>query len=259
MSSIAKILLLDIETAPKIAYVWRFWKENISPKQVKDNGHIMSFAAKWLGEKEIFYEENRKDNDKRIIEKICHYLNEADMVIAHNGEQFDMKQIRARAVVHGITPPSPVKVIDTLKIAKREFGFPSNSLESLSNILGLKTKKGGHKRYPGFDLWLECLRGNDEAWLEMREYNIVDVLALEELYLKLRPWDTAHPNLAVYAENVEEVVCPKCGGNHVQWRGYSHTNIGKFHRYQCNDCGGWGRSRYSLLKKNENLLGNAAN
>jgi len=220
----------------------------------------MSFAAKWLNEGEIFYEENRKENDKKIIQKICHYLDLADIVVAHNGEAFDLKQIRARALVHNINPPSPVKIIDTLKIARAEFGFPSNSLEYLSTVLNLKTKKGGHKKYPGFDLWLECLRGNDEAWQEMRDYNIIDVLALEELYLRLRPWDTKHPNIAIYSDTQEdEPVCPKCGSFHIQWRGYSHTSVSKFHRYQCNDCGGWGRSRYSLLKKNENLLGNAVN
>jgi hypothetical protein len=254
-----KILVLDIETAPKVAYVWRFWKENISAKQVKEHGHMMSFAAKWLGEDEIFYEENRKENDRVLIEKVCYYLDQADMVIAHNGERFDMKQIRARAVVHGLSPPSPVKVIDTLKIAKNEFGFASNSLEYLTTILGCKVKKGGHKKFPGFELWLACLRGVEEAWVEMREYNILDILALEELYYKLRPWDTKHPNLAVYAEDNDKVVCPKCGGDHVQWRGYAYTNVGKYHRFQCVDCGGWGRGRYSVLPKNANLIANQAN
>lgn len=219
----------------------------------------MSFAAKWLGEDGIFYEDNRKDNDKRIVERICYLLNEADMVVAHNGDNFDLKQIRARAVVHGISPPSPVKIIDTLKIAKNEFGFASNSLEYLTTILGCKIKKGGHKKFPGFELWLECLKGNKEAWEEMKEYNIDDILALEELYEKLRPWDTRHPNLAVYAENKEDIVCPKCGESHIQWRGYAYTNVGKYARYQCQACGGWGRGRYTLLSKNENLITNQAN
>lgn len=255
----SKILIVDIETAPKIAYVWRFWKENISPKQVKQHGHIMSFAAKWLGADDITYVENRKEDDRKIVSRLCELLDQADMVIAHNGEGFDFPQIRARAVVHGIKPPSPFKAIDTYKIAKREFGFPSNSLEYLTNVLNCKTKKGKHSKFPGFELWLECLRGNDEAWAELREYNIVDVMSLEELYLKLRPWDTRHPNLAVYSEEVDKVLCPKCGGSHIQYRGYAYTSVGKFHRIQCQDCGGWSRTRYSLLPKNENLVVNAVN
>lgn len=248
-----KLLFLDIETAPKVALVWRFFKENISPKQVKEHGHIMSYAAKWAGDDEIFYEENRKDNDTKIVSSLCQLLDEADFVVAHNGQEFDFKQIRARAVVNGIKPPSPFKVIDTYKIAKREFGFPANSLEYLTMVLKCKHVKGGHRKFPGFELWLECLRGNEEAWSELREYNIEDILALEELYLKLRPWDTRHPNTAVMQEN-EELTCPKCGGNHLQYRGYAYTSVGKYHRLQCQDCGGWSRTRYTLLPKNENLL-----
>jgi hypothetical protein len=256
---LTKILVIDIETAPKVAYVWRFFKENISAKQVKEHGHIMSFCAKWLDGMEIIYEENRKDDDTKIVSRLCELLDEADFVVAHNGERFDFKQIRARAVVHGIRPPSPFKTIDTLIIAKREFGFPSNSLEYLTKVLGCKIKKDGHGKFPGFELWLECLKGNDEAWAEMKHYNIIDVLALEELYLKLRPWDTKHPSLAPYSEELEKPVCPKCGGDHMQYRGYAYTGVGKYHRLQCQDCGGWSRSRFTLLKKNANMVVNQGN
>jgi DNA polymerase elongation subunit (family B) len=254
----AKILILDIETAPKVALVWRFFKENISPKQVLQHGHIMSFAAKWLGDKEVEYEENRKENDKAIIERLIYFLDSADFVIAHNGDRFDIPQIRARALVHGLKPPSPVKVVDTYKVAKREFSFPSNSLEYLCTVLDCDTKKGGHKKFPGFELWLECLRNNEEAWKELKEYNIKDVVALEEVYLKMRPWITTHPSVVVYEETEDEAVtCPKCDSPNIQWRGYAYTQAGQFHRYVCNDCGGWARSRYQINKKNEALLTNA--
>lgn len=248
-----RILILDIETAPKVALVWRFFKENISPKQVLEHGHIMSFASKWLGNDEITYVENRKDNDKLIIEQLIYLLDEADIVVAHNGGRFDIPQIRGRALVHGLKPPSPVKIVDTCKIARKEFDFPSNSLEYLTKVLGCKVKKGSHKKFPGFELWLGCLRMDEEAWAEMKEYNIIDVLSLEELYIKMLPWIVDHPNLSVY-ENREDPLCPKCLSTEVQWRGHAHTNTGKYHRFQCNTCGGWGRSRYTLNKKNENLL-----
>ena len=174
----------------------------------------MSVAMKWLGEDEVFYFENRSDNDKLLVEKIVHYVDQADVVIAHNGKRFDLPKIRGRALVHGLKPPSPVKVIDTLLVARSQFGFTSNSLESLSKLLDLKTKKGGHKKYPGFELWLQCLKQNDEAWDEMREYNIDDILSLEEMYLKMRPWMTQHPNVAIMSsETLESPTCPKCGSN----------------------------------------------
>lgn len=244
-----KILILDIETAPKLAYVWRFFKENISPKQVKEHGHIMSFAAKWLGSEEVLYYENRETDDDALLSSLSQLMDEADAVVAHNGRDFDMKQIRARALVNGLKPLSPVKIIDTKIIAKKEFGFPSNSLEYLSKVLNLKNQKKSHAKFPGFELWQECLRGNPDAWAEMREYNIQDVLALEELYLLLRPWDTQHPNVTIYAEDNSQVACPKCGGFHLQRRGFAYTNVGKYQRFQCTDCGGWGRTRYSEVGK----------
>lgn len=252
----ARILILDVETAPKISYVWRFFKENVSPKQVLKHGHMMSFAAKWLGDDKIIYEENRKEDDKALIEKIIYWLDQADIVVAHNGARFDLPQIRGRALVNGLTPPSPVKIVDTCLVARKQFGFPSNSLEYLCNVLNCETKKDGHKQYPGFELWLACLRGDEAAWAEMKEYNIIDVLALEEVYLKMRPYITNHPNLAVF-NDPEAPTCPKCNSQEIQWRGYAYTNVGQFHRYQCKDCGGWSRSRYTNLKKNDNILGNA--
>ena len=38
------ILILDIETAPNLAYVWKFFKANISPKQVLEDCSIMSWS-----------------------------------------------------------------------------------------------------------------------------------------------------------------------------------------------------------------------
>jgi DNA polymerase elongation subunit (family B) len=254
-----KILIIDIETSPAVAYIWKFFKENISPKQVIKHPHIMSYAAKWLGEGEIFYEESRTPNDKTLLQKLAYLLDQADIVVAHNGLGFDLPRIKSRLLVHGIKPPSPVKVIDTLKVARAEFGFSGNSLEYLSEVLDLRTQKGNHSKFAGFTLWSECLKGNEEAWAAMKDYNVKDIIVLEELYLRLRPYDTKHPNLAVYSEPSEDPVCPKCGGKHLQYRGYAYTSVGKFHRMQCTTCGGWSRTRYSLRGKDENLVVNQVN
>lgn len=248
-----KTLILDIEKAPKVALVWKFFKENISPKQVLEHGHIISFAAKWLNEDNIIYHENRKNDDKIIIKHLVNLLDEADFVVAHYGSKFDLPQIRGRALVNNIPPPSPVKVIDTLTVAQKQFGFASNSLEYLSMVLGCKRQKTGHKKFPGFELWLECLRNNEEAWKELREYNINDVLVLEEVYLAMRPWMPNHPNVSIEANN-QAPTCPKCGSVHLHSRGYYHTNTASYRRYQCQDCCGWSKSRYRLNEKNENLL-----
>lgn len=244
-----KILILDIETAPKLAYVFQFWNTNVGLNQTLSSTYIMSYAAKWLGKPGVAYSETRDENDEILCEQLAAYMDTADMVIAHNGSKFDIPIIRARCVLHGIKPWSPVKEIDTLKVAKREFRFDRNSLAYLAGYLGVE-EKGEHKDFPGFELWSECIKGNPAAWREMKKYNIQDVETLEEVYLKLRPWMTNHPNLGVGAE-LDRPVCPKCGSHHIQLRGYATTNVGKYHKYQCQDCGGWARARFTVYPKDK--------
>lgn len=256
----AKILILDIETSPNVAYVWRFFKESVGAKQVLENGQILSFAAKWLDDDKIYYQDVQHSDEKHMMKMLFDLLDEADIVVAHNGDKFDLPHVQGRGLVLGLAPPAPYKVVDTVKVARYEFNFPSNSLEYLATVLGLKNKKDGHKKFPGFELWLGVLANNPEAWAEMREYNVQDILVLEELYLKMRPYMRRHPNVGVFEDN-EKVVCPKCGGDHLHYRGYAHTNVGRFRRFQCNDCGGWGRHRLSVYPKElkGNLVVNVAN
>lgn len=215
----------------------------------------MSFAAKWLGEDKIMYKENRKGNDKKIVKRMFDLLDEADIAVAHNGRKFDFPIIMGRGLVHGFSPPSPYHIVDTLDTARREFRFTNNSLAVLSRELGL-TEKGGHKKFPGFELWLACLKGEDAAWKEMEEYNRDDVVVLEELYLLLRPFMRGHPNVVRHDE--EGVFCPKCGSDNIQWRGYYYTKAGLcYHRFQCLDCGGWGKTRLSIRDRNNNQGRNA--
>jgi hypothetical protein len=243
----AKVCILDIETAPKIAYVWRFFKENVGAKQVLEHGHIMSFAAKFLGDDHVYYEENRSSDDKKIVESLLTFLDGSDIIVAHNAKGFDLPSIRGRALVHGLEPPSPYSVVDTLLEARRNFKFESNSLEYLAKILGC-SEKLSHKDFPGFELWLECLRDNDEAWAEMMQYNIQDVETLEEVYLKMRPWMGMHPNVGVFSQK-DRPICPKCGSEHIHYRGYAYTNVSKFRKFQCKECGAWGRSRHNEYPK----------
>ncbi len=242
-----KILILDVETFPNTAYVWRFFKENIGAKQVLEYSTLASFAYKWLDEDVVWYEDTQHQSEKQLVKKLLNVLDAADIVVAHNGAKFDLPTIQGRALVLGLRPPSPYKIVDTLLVARYEFNFPANSLEHLAILLGVE-KKGGHAKFPGFELWQECMRNNPEAWEEMRVYNKQDVSTLEHVYLKMRPFMKRHPNVAVF-EEVDKVLCPKCGSAHIQWRGYVTTNVYKYKKFQCQTCGGWSRTRFNVLEK----------
>ena len=243
-----RVLLIDIETAPVMAYVWSLWKQNVGLNQIAREWNILSFCAKWLGEPEIIYHDIRDTphDDSSLMQPLWDLLNEADIVIGQNGKRFDMPKIQARLVMAGFRPPRPYKVIDTLLMARQQFMFTSNKLEWMTgDTAGLtETQKSKHAKYPGFMLWAECMKGNPEAWDEMKEYNIPDVTSMEELYLKLRPWYVGHPNVAVY-KDTDKLACPKCGSHDLQQDGHSFTQSGKYELYLCNGCFGWSRGRYT--------------
>lgn len=254
-----KILTLDIETAPLSSYHWGLWKENINLNQIQVEWSILSVAWKWLHEKKPHCEHAHPDmprRDQGLLKRAWQLLDEADIVVTQNGIDFDIKKLNARMVAEGLKPYSPVRHIDTKLVAKKHFGFTSNRLEWMGQHIA-KQPKSKHKKFPGFELWAECLNGNREAWKEMAKYNMQDVVATEALYLKMRPWIEGHPNVALYGD-MREQKCPKCGSTHLQSRGVYRTNTAVYQRFQCQDCGGWSRGRKTLLLKDEarNQLGN---
>lgn len=246
-------ITLDIETAPLEVYSWGLWDVNVALNQIITEWSLLSFAAKRLDKKTVLYRDNRGQkntrDDKGLMLGLWTVLDEADIIIAQNGKKFDIKKINARFAMLGFDPPSPYRVIDTVQVARQNFGFTSNKLEWLSKYL-TPTKKSQHKKFPGFELWTECLKDNTDAWKEMQRYNIADVIATEELYLKLRPWITNHPNVSAFT-NSEILACPKCGSKDVQKRGHTFTNVAKYARMRCNSCKGWSRGRENLLSKNK--------
>ena len=256
-----KVLILDIENAPMLSYHWGVWQQNIgAPMRLEDNrSYMMSIAMKWLGEDKIHYFETRTEDDKELVKETLKFLEEADIVIAHNGKKFDMKKINAYAIMNGLNPPSPYRQIDTLIEAKKHFLFERNTLAHLADALGCSPKLD-HAKFKGFELWKECMAGNEEAWAEMKKYNIQDINTLEEVYLKMRPFIKAHPSLVTMANSFEKR-CVSCGSKKIHEDGYSVTNVSKFQRYKCDDCGSYSRSRKNLIGKeaSENLLTSVAN
>lgn len=241
--SMPNILILDVETFPNTAYVWKFFKENIGAKQVLEYSTLASFAWKWLGEDNVFYEDTEHQSETELVKKLLNVLDVADIVVAHNGAKFDLPTIQGRALVLGLRPPSPYKIVDTLLAARYEFNFPANNLVHLARLLEVEAK-GDHEKFPGFELWEQCIKGNPEAWQEMRKYNIQDVVTLEQIYMKMRPWMRRHPSVSIFSES-ENILCPKCGSDHVQYRGYVTTNLYKYRKFQCQSCGGWSRTRFN--------------
>lgn len=254
------ITVLDIETAPIIGNVWGLFDQNVGLNQIETEWSILSFVSKPLDPGALTRSIRTRTacctymdtsaapggprDDLAVVQALWQIMHDSDIIIGQNLRRFDVRKIRARMLMHGMQPPSPFRVIDTLEQAKNVGAFTSNKLEWLSKYLS-NVPKSKHKEFPGFELWSECLAGNPKAWEAMRKYNIPDVLSTEEVYLRLRPWASTHINVATYIDP-ETVACPVCGSEHVQEDGFSFSNVSKYQRYHCQECGAWSRSRYSL-------------
>lgn len=233
----AKVLFLDLETAPSLGWVWGRWEQNVL--DVQADWYILSFGWKWQGERRAHviglndfggYSKNR-ENDRQLVELLWKLMDRADIIVAHNGDSFDIKKANARFLFHELPPPSPYRTVDTKKLAKKFFRFDSNKLDDLGRYLKIG-RKVVHK---GFVLWQECMAGDPKAWREMKTYNRQDVDLLEKIYDRLLAWATNHPNILQGEANA----CPKCGSADIQRRGYSFTLHRRKQRYQCQACGGW--------------------
>lgn len=225
-------MLLDIETAPNLAYVWGLWEQNVATNQIADVSYVLCWAAKWYGQDEVMFDSVHKSGSKKMLKRIHNMLNQADVVVHYNGMKFDIPTLNKEFLVHGMTPPSPYRQIGLLRVSRGTFKFHSHKLDYVSQQLGL----GSKTKHAGFQLWVDCMANNREAWRSMEKYNKQDVVLLEKVYDKFKPWIRNHPNQVLHDPNAS---CTRCGSNNYQARGFARTKAVTYHRYQCCDCGGW--------------------
>ena len=239
-----RILVWDIENSPIEAYVWDHWDTNIL--HTINDSYLLCVAFNWLGSGEPtqwFRKALPKGNDKALVKHIWELLDEADYVIAHNGDAFDQKKANTRFLKYGLGPPSPYVQIDTLKEARRHFKLASNKLDEIARFLDI----GRKTPHAGIRLWLGCMGNDEAAWAKMKEYNIQDVDLLIEVFEPLRPW-MGHPGVASARVNEQQWsgvgTCTKlgCGSTNLIKRGNYRTKANVYKSYQCKDCGGYSRA-----------------
>ena len=256
LPSEVRILNMDIETAPMLAFVWGCFKQYIDPSQLIHISKVLCWAAKWLDRDEILFDSMQQDikpsanpldfyqySDERVVKGMWELFNEADIVVGHNGQAFDTKTLNARWIAHGLPPPSPFKFVDTYKMAKDTSRLPRNKLESVGRYFDL----GGKVEHEGFGLWTKCMQGDADAWARMRAYNEQDVALDEEVYMLFRAWWKRHPNVALHYEDGHRR-CIVCGSTAVveDAAHQAHTAASVFPSYRCESCGAVLRGRKRL-------------
>lgn len=197
---------------------------------LKKSWYILCFAWKWQGEKKIHtkaltdYRLKDPEDDSKLVADLWKVLDQAHVVIAHNGDKFDLRKASARFLKYGMRPPSPFKTIDTLKWA-RKHGFLSNKLNDLGAYLNI----GRKLPHTGFDLWKRCMLLERKAMKVMKRYNARDVWLLEKIYERLRPYATNIPRTS----DPDRPSCPACHSRRVKKDGFRLCVKRKVQQWQC--------------------------
>lgn len=249
-----KIAFIDLETAPNISYTWGKFQQDVIA--FEREWFIMCFAVRWAHEKKTqvfalpdFKAMYKKDpaNDLELVKKLWEVFDSADLLVAHNGIDFDFKKARARFLAHGMPPPSPSRYVDPLKIARNQFAMNGNRLNDLAQYLGI----GKKVETGGFKLWLDCDAGDMVAWAKMKKYCGHDVDLLAQVYDRLKVWHPYHPNISL--NNNEDLCCPTCGSNKaIERRGYINLQSFRAQRFVClkkkGGCGKWSTGRREKIQ-----------
>ncbi len=229
-----KVLFLDIETSPYLIRAWGTYETDAL--EVVEELQVLSVAYRWLGEKKskVLSQVNGTQvmTERALLVAVWGLMEMADVVVAHNGDKFDLRILRGRMLKHGLAVPKPPRTVDTLKVARKHFKLASNRLNELGKLLGLGTKM----EHEGFGLWQKVLAGDKDAWRRMRKYNARDVDLLHDVYLKLRPWmGDGHPHMGT----IDRPSCPSCGSDTLGLRGEYRTKTLRKARLCCKNCGAW--------------------
>lgn len=247
-ANLPKILIFDIETAPMKAFVWKRYKENISLEQTISESFMLCWSAKWLYDEKVLGDcltpiEAREEKDFRIVKSLYDLINQADIIVAYNGKNFDIPYMNQRFLVYGFPPYVPTHIVDPYETAKSVFRFSSNKMDNIATQLGLQ-----NKIKTDFSLWKGCMEGDCQSLKDMLTYNKQDVVVLEEIYCKMLPWIKNHPNISNYME--DKHCCVKCASSSIEkLNRYFFTPSGKYELFRCKHCGAIFRGKKNLNKE----------
>ena len=230
-----KRLFFDIETSPNIGLFWTAgYKQNISHDNIIKERAIICICYKWADDDKIYsLTWDKNQNDKKMLEQFVQIANEADELVGHNGDKYDLAWIKTRCLYHNIPMFPNYVTIDTLKQARSKFKFNSNKLDYIGKFLGL-----GEKIHTSFNMWKEIVLNNSEQALEeMVTYCKGDVELLEKIYNKMSSYFPHKTHFGVL-NSEEKYSCPECGSNNMAFSKRRLTALGN-HRIQlqCKDCG----------------------
>lgn len=228
-------LYFDIETSPNVGLFWQAgYKQKIDYSNIIKERAIICICYKWEDEKEVYEVHwDRNQDDKKLLTEFIKIANQADELIGHNGDKFDLPWIRTRCLLHEIEMFPNYTTVDTLKIARNKFRFNSNRLNYIAQYLGI-----GQKIKTEFNLWKDIVLNKDaNAMDKMIKYCKKDVVLLEKVHkhLSKHVYNKTHFGVIFGSDRGS---CPECGSDEltIAKRRITATGLKKI-QFKCKTCG----------------------
>jgi len=230
-----KRLYFDIETSPNIGFFWTAgFKLNISTESIIKERAIICICYKWEEDK-VTHSLNwdSKQNDKKMLQDFIKVANEADELVGHNGDKFDLSWVRTRCLFHRLEMFPTYVTIDTLKVARSKFKFNSNKLNYIAKYLGI-----GQKIHTDYDLWKDIVLNKDkDAMDKMIKYCKMDVILLEKVHKELSLHIPAKTHYGIIFGG-DRGSCPECGSDDIVRNNKRVTATGLVKvQMRCKTCG----------------------
>ncbi len=230
-----KRLFFDIETTPYITYTFNvgYKVKNIPYEFIIEHQKIICISYVF-GEddkiKRLTWDENQCD--KKMIEEFISIMNQADEIVAHNGDRYDMKKLKTRAIYHRLPMMPKYRTLDTLLKSRKDFSFPSNRLDDIANFL----KVGAKVKHEGFSMWKKCMENNKKAIKEMGTYCDGDIVVLRDVYMTIKNYIKHNTHVGAHNGGLK-CSCPSCGSENIALFKNNFTASGTIKRQmECQDC-----------------------
>lgn len=234
-----KVCFWDVETAKMQVKTFSMRPEYISHTDIVEDWYIICGSWK-IGNVTKAVAIDKLGDDKKVCQTLRDALADVDVIVHHNGDKFDIKKLNARLIYHRLKPLPLIPTVDTLKEARKIASFTSNRLDYLHKFLG-----GNGKMNTSPGLWDRVMDGDKKALKEMVTYNKRDVVILEDVYLRLRPYMKSHPVIA----SPNSCNCPKCNSKNVIKAKPRVTASGtRYQQFQCKNCGGYFQDKKAISK-----------
>lgn len=237
-----RIVLFDLEILPNLIEVMKYWTGLSAYPGLTLKANITSICcAGWkvLGEKKVHcinawdFPEWQKDvnADRKLVQEIASVLDGADCVVTHNGKRFDWKFLQTRLLIHGLPPLPRILHVDTCAVSKSNLLLFNNRLNTLGDALTSEQKM----EHEGWMLWVKTHQRDAKAMQIMEAYCKQDVLLLEKVFTRLRPFIKEMPNFNLFRDRDSEG-CPNCESLDTTKEGLRYERNGTMQRWRCRKC-----------------------